>query len=370
MKEYTILTINPGSSSTKCGLVKGDRVLLDKTVDHDRSEFADCKTFGDQEPIRMELIQKALEEGNVDLADIDAIVGRGVGLYACEGGTYEIDDLAYEHADKDVAKIHHPATLGIKIAYRLGKMLGKPAFFVNPMPIDEMCDVARMTGVKGLYRPARSHPLNQKQVAIRHSERTGRKYEESNYIILHMGGGISITAHKNGRAIDGSRAGDAQGPISPNRSGDICTDDVMTLLEQGKSMEDIYELAANRGGLVDLLGTDDVRKVKEMIKEGDRFADLSYKAMIYTIVKWTAMMAGAMYGKVDAILMTGGMAYDKELVDGITEGVRWIAPIYVYPGSFETEAMAAGAIRVLSGKEKAKKYTGRPVWSGFDFEPK
>lgn len=190
MKDYVILTINPGSSSTKCGLVKGNQVLMDKTVDHDRSEFADCKTFADQEPKRMALIQEALKESGIDLSTVDAVVGRGVGLYACEGGTYEIDDLAYDHATRDVAGIHHPATLGIKIAYKFGQMLGKPAFFVNPMPIDEMCDEARMTGIKGCYRPARSHPLNQKQVAIHHSELTGRKCEDSNYIILHLGGGI------------------------------------------------------------------------------------------------------------------------------------------------------------------------------------
>ena len=144
MKDYVILTINPGSSSTKCGLVKGNQVLMDKTVDHDRSEFADCKTFADQEPKRMALIQEALKESGIDLSTVDAVVGRGVGLYACEGGTYEIDDLAYDHATRDVAGIHHPATLGIKIAYKFGQMLGKPAFFVNPMPVDEMCDEARM----------------------------------------------------------------------------------------------------------------------------------------------------------------------------------------------------------------------------------
>ena len=135
MKDFVILTINPGSSSTKCGLVKGEQVLMDKNIDHDRSEFADCKTFADQEPKRMALIQEALRESGIDLSTVDAVVGRGVGLYACEGGTYEIDDLAFDHATRDVAGIHHPATLGIQIAYKFGKMLGKPAFFVNPMPV-------------------------------------------------------------------------------------------------------------------------------------------------------------------------------------------------------------------------------------------
>ncbi len=362
MKEFTILTINPGSSSTKYGLVKGDEIVLDETVDHDREEFASCKTFADQKPIRVRLIKEALAKENVDLNQVDAVVGRGVGLYACEGGTYEIDDLVVEHATKDVAEIHHPATLGIQIAAELAKEIGVPAYYVNPMPVDELCDEARMTGVKGLYRAARSHPLNQKQVGIHHSELMGKKYEDCNYVILHMGGGISITAHKKGRMIDTSRAGDAQGAICPNRSGDLCVDDVATLMKRGVSFEDIYELASNRGGLVDLLGTDDVRKVKEMIADGDKFAKICYDAMIYTIVKWTAMMAGAMYGEVDGILLTGGMAFDEELVDRIKAGTQWIAPVYVYPGSFETEAMASGAIRVLSGREQVKKCTGKPVW--------
>lgn len=362
MKEFTILTINPGSSSTKYGLVRGDKIIFDETVDHERSEFAACKTFADQKPIRVRLILEALKAKNVDLSEIDAVVGRGVGLYACEGGTYEIDDLVLDHATRDVAGIHHPATLGIQIAKEIANDLHVPAFYVNPMPVDELCDEARMTGVKGIYRQARSHPLNQKQVAIHHSKLMGRKYEESNYIILHMGGGISITAHKKGRMVDTSRAGDAQGAICPNRSGDLCVNDVENMLKKGYTFEEIKELASNRGGLVDLLGTDDVRKVKEMIAGGDAFAKLCYDAMIYTIIKWTAMMAGALYGEVDGILLTGGMAYDEELVDRIRKGAGWIAPVYVYAGSFETEGMASGAIRVLSGEEQVKKYTGRPVW--------
>lgn len=369
MRDYTILTINPGSSSTKCGIVKGAEVILDKTVDHDRSEFAGCKTLADQEPIRMRLIEAAMEEVGVDLSAVDAVVGRGVGLYPCEGGTYNIDELTYDHADKDVNNIRHPATLGIKMAYKFAKQFGVPAFFVNPMPIDENCDVARVTGIKGLYRMSKPHALNQKQVAINHSEKMGKRYEGCNYVVLHLGGGISVNAHRKGRVIDGNRAGDAQGPICPNRSGDICVDDVAVAMKQGKTFEEIYELAANRGGLVDLLGTDDMRKVNAMIESGDRFAKLASDAMVYTIVKWTGMMAAALYGDVDAILMTGGMAKDERLIAEITEGVKWIAPVYVYPGSFETEAMAAGAMRVLNGTEEAKTYTGKPVWSGFDFEP-
>lgn len=369
MKEYTVITINPGSSSTKVGVYKGGKVILDKTVDHDTHEFDDCKTFADQEPIRVKKIMEILNESGLDMSTVDAVSGRGVGVHSCEGGTYTINDTAFDHAVNDVAGIHHPATLGIVIARKLGDQLGVPSFFVNPMSVDELSDVARMTGVKGLYRPSHGHPLNMKQVAINHSKLQGKKYEDCNYVILHMGGGTSIAAHQKGRIVDSTRSGDGQGVISPNRSGDLCIDDVITLMKQRNlDINGVNMLAARKGGLVDLVGTDDVRKVKEMIANGDKFAELSYNAMIYTFVKWTAMMAGAMAGKVDGILMTGGMAFDKELVQKVSEQVEWIAPVYVYPGSFETEALGAGAERVLTGEETAKEYTGKPVWDGFEFE--
>ena len=368
MKEYTVLTINPGSASTKMGVVRGDKVILNKEVDHHKEDFADCATFADQEPIRTEMILKALKDEGIELSEIDAVSGRGVGLYACAGGTYKIDDLVFEHAKNDVAGIHHPATLGIVISYKLGKQLGIPAFYVNPMPTDELCDEARVTGIPGIYRTARSHPLNQKQVAIHHSEKMGVKYEDSNYVILHLGGGTSITAHCHGKMIDTNRAGDGQGPMSPNRSGDICIDDVMNCIKKGMTVEEVNEYASNKGGLLAWCGTDDLRQVKEMIANGDKKAELAYNAMIYSMGKWTAMMAGAMKGKVDAILLTGGMAKDMELCEKLSEYISWIAPIYNYAGSFETEALGFGAVRVLKGEEEAKTYTGKPVWDGFPWD--
>lgn len=368
MKEYTVLTINPGSSSTKIGLVKGDKVLLDKEIDHHKEDFADCKTFADQEPVRTAMVLDTLKEEGISVDELDAISGRGVGLYPCAGGTYKIDGLVYDHAVKDVAGIHHPATLGIIICYKLSQKLGIPAFFVNPMPTDELCDEARVTGIPGIYRPAKAHPLNQKQVAIHHSEKMGVKYEESNYVILHLGGGTSITAHCHGRMIDGNRAGDGQGPMSPNRSGDICIGDVRNCIRKGMTVEDVWDYASGKGGLLAWCGTDDLREVKQLIAKGDKKAKLAYDAMIYGMGKWTAMMAGAMKGKVDAILLTGGMAKDKKLCKQLEDYVSWIAPVYVYAGSFETEALGFGALRVLTGREEAKTYTGKPVWDGFEWD--
>ena len=369
MAEYTVLTVNPGSTGTKIGVVKGEKVILDLNVDTLPGEFDGCASFGEQAPLREEKIMRMLADHNVDLNSIDAVSGRGVGVFSCEGGTYLVDDLAYEHAFHDTAGIHHAATLGIVLAKRIADKLGKPAYFVNPMSTDELCDAARITGVKGLYRPSHAHPLNMKQVAIHHSKLQGKRYEDCNYVIMHMGGGTSIGAHCRGRAIDQTRIGDGQGPISPNRTGDLCIDDVMSLLKRGMSIEEIHMLAARKGGLMDLCGTDDVRKIRnEMIPAGNKMAALALEAVEYTMVKWAAMMAGALKGRVDAILMTGGLANDSVLVKQLKDDLEWIAPVYVYPGSYETEALASGAVRVLSGEEEAKRYTGKPVWNGFAFD--
>lgn len=369
MTEYTVLTVNPGSTGTKIGLVKGEKIILDLNVDTRPGEFEGCNSFEEQAPIRKEKILKMLKDKGADLKEIDAVAGRGVGVYSCEGGTYEIDELAFAHARDDVAKIHHAATLGIMLAKLIGDELGKPSYFVNPMSTDELCDEARMTGIKGLYRPSHAHPLNMKQVAIHHSALHGKKYEDCNYIIMHMGGGTSIGAHRKGKAIDQTRIGDGQGPISPNRAGDLCIDDVMTLMkERNMTIEEVNEFATKKGGLMDLCGTDDLRKIKnELIPAGNKMAKLAFEAMEYTMVKWAAMMAGALKGQVDAILMTGGLAHDKELVSMLKADLEWIAPVYVYPGSFETEALSSGVLRVLKGEEEAKKYTGKPVWNGFHF---
>lgn len=367
--EYTVLTINPGSTGTKIGLMRGHEMLLDLNVDTLPGEFDGCVTFADQAPLRKEKILQMLAENDVDLSQIDAVSGRGVGIFSCEGGTYLIDDLAYSHAFNDVAQIHHAATLGIVLARMIADDLDVPAYFVNPMCVDELCDVARVTGVKGIYRRSVGHPLNMKQVAIRHSELQGKNYADCNYIVAHLGGGISVGAHRKGRVIEQTRAGDGQAPIAPNRSGDLCAFDVMTLVhERGISVDDACDYALRNGGLQDLCGTQDLREIRErLIPAGDRMAQLAVDAMEYGIVRWVAMMAGVLKGQVDAILLTGGLAFDRELVSQLTEDLEWIAPVYAYPGSFETEALAQGAMRVLKGAEEVKRYAGKPVWDGFDF---
>ena len=369
--EYTVLTINPGSTSTKVGVVKGDKVIMDLTIDYKEEDFPGCETIKDQIPIREEQIFEYLKNAGIDPKDIDAVSARGVSVYPCESGTYEINDLMYEHSINNIIGLqHHPAVYAVAIGKNIADKLGVPAFTVNPMPTDEFSDEARITGMKGIYRPSRLHSLNLKQLAIHHSELLGKKYEECNYVVMHLGGGSSIAAHRKGKQIDGTRGGEGQAPLQPNRIGDFCVADFREYLKQrGYTAEEGFKRCVSiRGGFLDLLGTDNMLEIKEMIKEGNQYAKLCYDAMEYSIVKWGGTMAGALRGEVDAVIIGGGLAKDADLIKRLMQDLKWIAPVYVYPGSLETEALGFGAVRVLEGREKAKTYDGKPVFTGFAFE--
>ena len=367
--DYTVLTINPGSTSTKIGVYQGNKVIFDLNIPYKPEDFPGCETIREQIPIREKQIFDYLENAGIDGGSIDAVSARGVSVVACEGGTYEINDLMYEHSYHNFIKMeHHPAVYAVAMGKHIADILGVPAFSVNPMPTDEFIDEARITGITGIYRPSRLHSLNLKQVAIHHSELMGKKYEECNYVVAHLGGGSSIAAHQKGRQIDGTRSGAGQAPLQPNRIGDFCVEDFKNYLKKtGLSAEEGFrKVCSIKAGFIDMLGTDSMLEVKEMIKNGNSYAKLCYDAMEYGIVKWCGSMAGALKGRVDGVLVTGGLANDAELVERLKADLSWIAPVYIYPGSFETEALATGAIRVLNGTEKAKTYTGIPVFSGFE----
>lgn len=367
---YTVLTINPGSTSTKIGVVRDREILLDTTIDYHKEDFPGCETVRDQIPLRIRQILTCLKDAGIDPSELDGISARGVSLHPCEGGTYEINQAAYNDSWNNIIHLeHHPAVFAVCIGKDMADQLGIPAFFVDPMPMDELADVARMTGMKGIYRPAHAHPLNMKQVARMHSEKLGRPFEESNYVVLHLGGGISIGAMERSRLVDCTRSGDCQSPIQPNRCGDFSVDDFRSFLKERNltAEEGFRKVISIKGGFLDMLGTDDLRKVKEMIRSGNRYAKLCYDAMEYSIVKWASTMAGVLKGRVDGVLVTGGMAKDPELTQRLDEDLSWIAPVTVYPGSFETEALGFGAVRVLEGRETAKTYTGQPVFTGFEY---
>lgn len=366
MKSYKVFAINPGSTSTKIAMFEGDKEVFSKNVSHDAEKLKEFKEISDQFDYRKETILKELAEAGQTLEGVDAFSARGGGLVNVEGGVYKVGEKLLEHARVGYT-VKHPATLGAQLADAFAKEYGGVAFVVNPPDVDEFTDVARVTGLKGIYRESRIHALNQKEIGIRYAAKLGKKYEDLNLIICHIGGGISVTAHNHGKMVDSNDIANGDGPMAPTRCGQLPVKDVVTMCFSGKYTEkEMREKITKTGGLVDHLGTSDAREVTEMIKNGNQYAKLIYDAMIYEIGKTAGSMAAVLCGKVDDIIFTGGISHDKYVVEKLTEMLSFIAPITVMAGEFEMEALAAGAIRVLSGKEEAKTYTGIPVWNGFN----
>ena len=366
MKSYKVFAINPGSTSTKIAMFEGDKEVFSKNVSHDAEKLKEFKEISDQFDYRKETILKELAEAGQTLEGVDAFSARGGGLVNVEGGVYKVGEKLLEHARVGYT-VKHPATLGAQLADAFAKEYGGVAFVVNPPDVDEFTDVARVTGLKGIYRESRIHALNQKEIGIRYAAKLGKKYEDLNLIICHIGGGISVTAHNHGKMVDSNDIANGDGPMAPTRCGQLPVKDVVTMCFSGKYTEkEMREKITKTGGLVDHLGTSDAREVTEMIKNGNQYAKLIYDAMIYEIGKTAGSMAAVLCGKVDGIIFTGGISHDKYVVEQLTEMLSFIAPITVMAGEFEMEALAAGAIRVLSGKEEAKTYTGIPVWNGFN----
>ncbi len=366
-RKYKVLAINPGSTSTKIGLFQGGACLFSKTVEHDAQILQTFETLSDQLPYRRDTILEQLREHDIDLSDVDAYVGRGGGLMAVEGGVYNIGTILLNDANRGANGVQHPANLGSQLAHEFAAQYGKPAYVVNPPDTDELCDQARITGIKGVYRHVHLHALNLKETAIRHAIQTGRQYDECNYIVCHIGGGISISAHQKGRMIDGTDIVGGEGPMAPNRCGAVPIIEFLRYA-QDKDPRELRALCMKSGGFLSLLGTADAREVRSRAAQGDAAAKRAWDALLYQIAKFIGSMATVLRGEVDGILLGGGMVHNEQLVQSIVDTCGWIAPVYAYPGEFELEAMAAGAIRVLSGKEQAKEYTGKPRWAGFEDE--
>jgi len=364
-KAYRVVAINPGSTSTKVGVFEGTREVFSKTVSHDAATLAGFAGVSDQMPYRRDAILDALEEAGVELAGIDAFVGRGGGLLACEGGTYAVNETMLDHAYRGANGVQHPAQLGSQLAHEFAQKAGAPAFVVNPPDTDELCDAARMTGLAGVYRTVHLHALNLKETAIRHAASLGKRYDECDFIVCHIGGGVSISAHRHGRMVDGYDIVGGEGAMAPTRCGAVPVAAVLDYLEAGHTIAQARQACMKTGGFVDLLGTSDAREVREREGNGDVSAARAWEAMLFQINKYIGSMATVLEGHVDGILLGGGMVHDTDLVASIERACGWIAPVSAYPGEFELEAMAAGAIRVLSGEEQPKEYTGIPVFSGF-----
>ena len=361
---FRILSINPGSTSTKIGLFDNDECVFRVNIEHEQDILKVFKEISDQREFRLNTVLDALKENNIPIESIDAFSGRGGSLECCEGGTYEINELMYNDA-KSMRIVKHPSALGIVLAYELAHKYNKRCFCVNPPDVDEFNIEARITGIPGIFRESRIHALNQKEIAIRYAEKVNCKYEDLNLIICHAGGGISIAAHNHGKMIDCNDIVNGDGPMAPTRSGFIPAKPLVNMCFSGKYSEaDIKALINKNGGILAHLGTADIKEVVQMINDGNKKAQIIYDAMIYQVAKQIGAMYVALKCNCSAIILTGGIANDSYYVKKLNKYIKNLCKVEVMPGEFELEALAAGALRVLTNKEKVKEYNGKPVFNG------
>lgn len=362
-RNYKILAINPGSTSTKVAVFENENKVFDLNLNHAAEDLAKFAEIPDQKEYRRDMIINALREAGYSVDGMDAFVGRGGGMEPCEGGTYPVEGILLEHA----ATCHaakHPSVLGAVLSHEFAAATGKPAYIVNPPDVDELQDVARITGIRGVYRQSRFHALNHKEVGRRAAAVNGKRYEESNLIIAHIGGGISVAAHRQGRVVDVNDIINGDGPMAPTRCGAIPVANILALLKD-HTAEEVKAMTSKNGGIVDLLGTSDMREVTARIKGGDSYAKLVYDALIYQIGKAIGSCGAVLQGKVDSVVLTGGISHDPYVVESLKQMIGYLAPVLVFPGENEMEALAAGALRILRGEEDLKTYSGLPVWQGF-----
>ena len=361
---YRILTLSPGSTSTKVAVFEGDEPIFKANVRHDPAELASFDHAKDQLQYRIDTIERELAAANVTLDSIDAFSGYCGGMGPTIGGIFAIDETVCEHVLN--CGMNHPAILGAPILYSFAQKTGKPAFAVNQPDTDELDDVARITGYPGVYRKSHVHCLNQKECAIRYAASLGKSYDEINVIVAHVGGGLSVAAHRQGRMVDTNDVLEGSGPFAPNRSGDVPLKPVVALAFSGEhDKKEIMNVIGKTGGLLGLVGTDDAIAINQRIAEGDQWAKVVYEAMAYQTAKAIGAFAATLKGKVDGIILTGGVSNDKGFVAYIEERVGWIAPVVAYGGDFEMEGSASGAVRALEGTEEVMTYTGEPSWKGF-----
>jgi butyrate kinase len=352
-----ILAINPGSTSTKIALFEDEREAFTETIRHSDEElnkFRD-RPILDQLEFRLKSVLGAFEPHGVDLKGLSAIVGRGGLLKPLQSGTYRVNERMLQDL-REARRGEHASNLGAFLAQEIAKRAGCPAFIVDPVSVDEWPPIARLSGLKGLDRECLSHALNTKAVAKRFAKEQGRCYEDLRLIVAHLGSGFSISAHEGGRMIDVTNSRE-EGAFSTERAGSLPVMKLVDLCFSDKyTRRDLERLIFREGGVYSYLGTRELREVLQRVEQGDDHAKLVFEAMLYQIAKEIGAMATVLKGRVDAILITGGLAHLPEVVEGVKQRVSWIAPVHVYPGEDELKALAEGALRVLRGEEPAREY--------------
>ena len=354
---HRILAINPGSTSTKFAVYFDEKCVLNKTIRHSMDELMRYKNVIDQFDFRKSFIIDAMVEEGIEVDSIKFVIGRGGLTYPLESGVYRVNNQMIKHAREGVLG-QHASNLGPLLAdYIALQIPNAKAFIADPVVTDEMDDVARISGHPEFERLSIFHALNQKATARLHARETGQKYESMNLIVAHLGGGISVGAHKKGRVVDVNNAFDGEGPFSPERAGTLPVGQLITACFSGKYSEDqIRRMVVGEGGFVGYLGTNSAKDVQEHAQAGDNNARQIQEALFYQVAKLIGEMAVVFEGKVDAILLTGGLAYNEELEKYIKKKAGFIAPVFIYPGEDELEALAMNALRVARNEVEVKEY--------------
>lgn len=351
------MVLNPGSTSTKLALFDNDQLLIANNLSHPPAELEACGSVINQYDFRKKAVLDFLAAKDITLSSLAAVVGRGGLTKPLAGGTYQINERML--ADLKSAEWgEHASNLGPILAYELAQEAGGiPAFTVDPVVVDELDDIAHISGLPKLPRRSKFHALNQKAAARRAAKALACPYQELNLIVAHLGGGISVGAHKHGRVVDVNNALDGEGPMSPERSGTMPVGDLLRLCYSGRfTLQDVMRMVKGRGGLMAHLGTTDAREVQQRAETGDKQAELVFRALAYQVAKSICALTAVFGSKPDAIVLTGGMAHSELLTDWIKERVEFVAPVLVYPGEGEMEALAQGALRVLNQGEKPQVY--------------
>ena len=351
-----ILVIDPGATSTKVGIYEDGNPVFSGSIDHDRRSLNRFSGAVDQEEMRFRAIESLLtREGHLP-GEFAAVAGRGGLIKPVKGGTYEVNGAMLEDLRKGEGG-EHASNLGGILAERFASLLGSRAFIVDPVVVDELEPLARLSGLKGIERQSIFHALNQKAVARRIASDLKKRYQEINLIVAHIGSGISVGAHRKGRVIDVNNALDGDGPYSQERTGGLPLRGVLELIgRRNTSVEELSLTVRKSGGLYSYLGEADLRKIEKCIDRGDREARRAFEGMAYQVSKEIGALAAVLMGRVDATVLTGGGAYSRRLVSLIRERVDFIAPVFVIPGELELEALAEGVKRVLAGEESVQIY--------------
>ncbi len=351
-----LLIINPGSTSTKIAVYEDEREILSENISHSAEELAPYNKIVDQKGFRKDIILRTLQAHAVEPASLAAVVGRGGLLVPIPSGVYRVNDRMLEDLYQGVQG-EHASNLGGLIADEIARPLGLPAFIVDPVVVDELEDWARLSGIPEIRRRSIFHALNHKYTARLAARELGRSYETVNLIVCHLGGGITVGAHRQGQVVDVNNGLNGEGPITPERAGTVPAGDLVALSFSGKyDQAALKKLLTGRGGMVAHLGTNDMRETVKRVAAGDEKVHLVFTAMVETVSKQIGACAAVLKGRVDGIVLTGGLAYAAEFIDRIKEHVAFLGPVFVFPGENEMVALAEAGRRVLRGEETARTY--------------